>query len=61
MCRSDTAGGIALENRAMLAERGEKLGQLGDKAEAMANDAANFASFAQQIRQREANKKWWQF
>ena len=34
--------------------------KVGSKAEAMANDAVDFASLAKQIRQKEANKKWWQ-
>ena len=57
--RSETVGAIAAENRAKLAERGEKLNHLGNKTEGLANDAQNFADMAKQIRQREANKKWW--
>ena len=48
------------ENRARLAERGEKLRGLQDKMEAMSSDAEDFASMAKRLRDREANKKWWQ-
>ena len=52
--------GVMDENRARLAERGEKLRTLQDKMEAMSSDAEGFASMAKQLRDREANKKWWQ-
>jgi hypothetical protein len=48
------------ENRARIAERGEKLRTLQDKMEAMSGDAEDFASLARQLREREASKKWWQ-
>ena len=34
-------------------ERGEKLNQLGDKSQQLADDAADFADLAKQLRQRE--------
>lgn len=43
-----------------LEERGEKLNTINNKAEEMANNAMGFASIAKEIRNREANKKWWQ-
>lgn len=58
--RVDSLAAQAEENRARLAERGEKLGRLDTKAEAMAADAQDFASMARAIRDREAGKKWWQ-
>ncbi len=51
---------MAEENRQKLAERGEKLRTLQDKTDRMQADAEDFASMARQIRDREANKKWWQ-
>lgn len=51
---------MAEENRVKLAERGEKLQSLNNKTESMANDAKDFASLAKAIRDREAEKKWWQ-
>jgi len=59
-CRAESAGAIASENRMKLEERGEKLSNLNNKAEDMANDAMDFASVARQIRDKEANRKWWQ-
>ena len=59
-CRAESVGAIAAENRARLEERGEKLGQLSDKTENMANSAKDFASMARAIRDKEANRKWWQ-
>jgi hypothetical protein len=43
-----------------LEERGEKLSNLNNKAEDMANDAMDFATMARKIRDKEANRKWWQ-
>ena len=48
------------DNRAALAESGEKLRTLQDKTDRMQNDAADFASMARAIREREAGRKWWQ-
>ena len=58
--RVEGLSGVMDENRARLAERGEKLRTLQDKMEAMSGDAEDFASLARQLREREANKKWWQ-
>ncbi|BDA45161.1 hypothetical protein COCOBI_06-6410 [Coccomyxa sp. Obi] len=58
--RAEGVGGIAEENRQRLAERGEKLRSLQDKTDRMQADAEDFASMARAIRDREANKKWWQ-
>jgi len=43
-----------------LEERGEKLANLSNKAEDLSNDAMDFASIARKIRDKEANRKWWQ-
>ena len=43
-----------------LDERGEKLRGLADKTERMQSDAADFASMARAIKEREAGRKWWQ-
>lgn len=59
-CRAEGLGGLAEDNRQKLAERGEKLRTLQDKTDRMQADAEDFASMARQIRDREANKKWWQ-
>ena len=48
------------QNRAMLAERGEKLENLDEKSAVMANDADDFASLAKQLHDSYANRKWWQ-
>ena len=58
--RSLSAAAIAAENVVKLEERGEKLNTINSKAEMMANDAADFASMARAIRDREANRRWWQ-
>jgi len=58
--RVEGLSGVMNENRARLAERGEKLRGLQDKMEAMSSDAEDFASMAKRLRDREANKKWWQ-
>ena len=59
-CRHLSAAAIASENVVKLEERGEKLNTINNKAEAMAHDAMDFASMAKKIRDREANKRWWQ-
>ena len=41
-------------------ERGQKLNELEDRTEAMANEAKQFASSAHHLMQREKNKKFWQ-
>ena len=53
-------GSVMEENMAMLGERGEKLRGLQDKTDRMQSDAADFASMARAIREREAGRKWWQ-
>ncbi|KAK9908560.1 hypothetical protein WJX75_009693 [Coccomyxa subellipsoidea] len=58
--RAEGLGGLAEDNRQKLAERGEKLRTLQDKTDRMQADAEDFASMARRIRDREANKKWWQ-
>ena len=58
--RAEGLGGVMEENMARLGERGEKLRGLQDKTERMQSDAADFASMARTIREREAGRKWWQ-
>lgn len=48
------------QNRNKLAERGEKLGRLNDKAADLEASAQGFADMARQLAERERNKKWWQ-
>lgn len=52
--------GIMEQNRAMLAERGERLRALDERSAAMSNDAEDFASLAKKLAEQEANRKWWQ-
>ena len=59
MSRGDV-GSIMADNRAKLAERGERLQNIGNKAEQMNDAASDFASLAKQLRDREANRKWYQ-
>ncbi|CAH1103906.1 unnamed protein product [Psylliodes chrysocephalus] len=49
-------------NRAhkLMLERGEKLGQLEDKAEKMRNEAENFSSSAHELMLKYKEKKWYQ-
>jgi len=47
------------DNRNKLAERGEKLNQIQDKAARMEQDADNFAKLAAKLA-RDSEKKWWQ-
>ena len=60
-CRTSEVRSIMEQNRAMLAERGERLQQLDEKTAAMANDAEDFASMAKRLADMQANRKWWQF
>lgn len=59
--RAGDLGSMMHETRAALAERGEKLGRLQDKTAALEEDAAGFAAMAKQIRDREANRRWFPF
>jgi hypothetical protein len=59
--RAGELGEIMNETRAALAERGERLGRLQDKTAAMEEEAAGFAAMAKQLRDREANRKWFHF
>lgn len=47
------------DNMAKLSERGNRLQNLNEKAEDMANEAQSFAALSKQL--AEKNKKWWQF
>lgn len=44
-----------------LFERGEKLDEINNKTENLANEAQGFAAAARRIREQEEAKKWWQF
>lgn len=59
-CRANDVRGIMEQNRAMLAERGERLRALDERSAAMSNDAEDFASLAKKLADQEANRKWWQ-
>ncbi|KAL4458921.1 hypothetical protein ABPG75_013786 [Micractinium tetrahymenae] len=58
--RAGDVRGIMEQNRAMLAERGERLRALDERSAAMSNDAEDFASLAKKLAEQEANRKWWQ-
>ncbi|KAL4431642.1 hypothetical protein ABPG77_001484 [Micractinium sp. CCAP 211/92] len=58
--RASDVRGIMEQNRAMLAERGERLRSLDERSAAMSNDAEDFASLAKKLADQEANRKWWQ-
>lgn len=47
--RGQSAAGVMGQNVAMMQERGERLGRLGERAEEMAGDAAGFADLARQL------------
>ena len=48
------------DNMAKLHQREERLRSINNKAEDMSETAGSFASLAKQLRDREANKKWYQ-
>lgn len=48
-------------NKAMLAERGQKLANLEERSAAMRGDAEDFASMAAELEAHFSNRKWWQF
>lgn len=48
------------EARQRLAERGEKLNKLQDNTDLMEGEAKDFATIAEELHHRYANKKWWQ-
>lgn len=52
--------GVMEQNRAMLAERGERLAALDERTREMADDAEDFATMAKRLEQQMANRKWWQ-
>ncbi len=58
--RAQDARAVAEKNRALLAERGQKLANLEERSAVMAGDAEDFASMAQELEARFAGRKWWQ-
>eukprot|EP00198_Chlamydomonas_reinhardtii_P013508 XP_001702845.1 R-SNARE protein, tomsyn-like family [Chlamydomonas reinhardtii] len=58
--RANDVREVMEQNRNKLAERGEKLGRLNDKAADLEASAQGFADMARQLAERERNKKWWQ-
>ena len=48
------------DNMHKLHQRQERLGDVQNKTEDLSNSAGSFAALAKQIRDREANKKWYQ-
>jgi syntaxin-binding protein 5 len=44
----------------LMVERGEKLGQLEDKAEKMRSEAENFSTSAHDLMLKYKDKKWYQ-
>lgn len=59
--RSQDAKVTMERNRAMLAERGQKLKNLEEQAAAMTGDAENFADMASELEAAFSNRKWWHF
>ena len=59
--RSQDAKVTMERNRALLAERGQKLANLEEQAAVMRGDAEDFAGMAAELEAAFANKKWWQF
>lgn len=59
--RAQDARAVMERNRALLAERGQKLANLEEKSAAMQNDAEDFAGLAQELEAAFANRKWWHF
>ncbi len=57
-CRSADVRGVMEQNRAMLAERGERLAALDERTREMADDAEDFATMARRLEQQMANRKW---
>jgi len=55
------AAAVMNDNVRKLHERGERLSQIQDKTANMENDAKSFMEAAQQLAEREGNKKWWQW
>ncbi|KAG2431284.1 hypothetical protein HYH02_013415 [Chlamydomonas schloesseri] len=58
--RANDVREVMEQNRNKLAERGEKLNRLNDKAADLEASAQGFADMARQLAERERNKKWWQ-
>ena len=48
------------DNLVKLNQRGERLRSLQVKGEDMSQSASDFASMARQLRDQQANKKWYQ-
>ena len=44
-----------------LAERGQRITELGEATSQMESDASNFATLARNMREREEKKKWYEF
>ncbi|XP_041353859.1 syntaxin-binding protein 5-like isoform X4 [Gigantopelta aegis] len=59
--QSGSAAGEVARARQVMVERGEKLGDLGDKTEQMMTQAESFAQAAHQIMTKYRDKKWYQF
>jgi len=58
--RSGTLAGDVARTRMMMVERGQKLGDLGDKTEKMCSESENFSSAAHQLMLKYKDKKWYQ-
>lgn len=55
-----SAGQAAAMAMRSVQERGQKLNELGDKTEELADGARNFYEMAKAMRMREQNKKWYE-
>ncbi|XP_035715730.1 syntaxin-binding protein 5 isoform X5 [Folsomia candida] len=58
--RAGTIAGDISKTRMLMVERGQKLGDLGDKTEKMMNESENFSSAAHQLMLKYKDKKWYQ-
>ena len=61
MCRvAPELNSVMADNMVKLNQRGERLRSLQVKGEDMSQSASDFASMARQLRDQQANKKWYQ-
>ena len=59
--RAQDAKATMERNKALLAERGQKLKNLEEQAAVMRGDAEDFESMAAELEAAFSNRKWWQF
>ena len=59
-CRERDVRSTMADNVVALEDRGAKLRNLQDKTDDLSDGAADFASIARQLKEQQANRKWWQ-